>query len=167
MGADVRLHGWTQSTLVKCLELRNCWAVRHDAFHLASRGEPIVSAVSCLGKRCGHLVDPKTRRSADSMLRMSMIAPTASVAVALFTRTPVIGMDDGFRFTDQQTQGGGLFATSSPNGRIELEATRAFPRIQVSGCRVRHLRGQSRRRGDGLLVQTLQRTKAIVFHKDR
>jgi len=74
---------------------------------------------------CGHhLIDPRTRRSADRVASATVMAPTAMVADALATAAFVLGPDDGIRFLERQGVQGWIVTPA-------LERFTTAPRAEV------------------------------------
>ncbi|MCA9081197.1 MAG: FAD:protein FMN transferase [Planctomycetaceae bacterium] len=69
------------------------------------------------GKRYGHLLDPRTGWPAETMLSVSVIAPTAAQADALSTAFYVMGLDNSLRYCDDHPDIGALWIPFPHKGR--------------------------------------------------
>jgi len=80
------------------------------------------------GKRYGHIVDPRTGRTVDHVLGVTVVAPSATASDALSTGLFVLGPEDGARVSDTLPGVGAVFALPGDvfefagdlGGRLEL-----------------------------------------------
>lgn len=68
------------------------------------------------GKRYGHIIDPRTGRTVDHMLSVTVVAPTAIAADALSTGLFVMGTERGSELVERLAGVKALFAETSDGG---------------------------------------------------
>jgi len=74
------------------------------------------------GKRFGHVIDPRTGHSADEVLSVTVLAPTAALADALATAFFVMGKEQAFDYCQQHPSVAALFVLpGNLQGSIEIE----------------------------------------------
>lgn len=74
------------------------------------------------GKRYGHIIDPRTGRTVDHMLSVTVVAPTAIAADALSTGLFVLGTEQGSALVERLDGVNALFAEPSDGGIRYREA---------------------------------------------
>ena len=74
------------------------------------------------GKRFGHVIDPRTGHSADEVLSVTVLAPTAAQADALATAFFVMGKEAAFDYCEQHPEVAVLFVLpGSLQGAIQIQ----------------------------------------------
>lgn len=69
------------------------------------------------GQRFGHLLDPRTGRTASGLLSVSVIAPSATMADALSTAFYVMGLDKSLTYCDHHPEIGAILVPPPSRGR--------------------------------------------------
>lgn len=69
------------------------------------------------GKRYGHILDPRTGLPAETMLSVTVVAPTAAEADALSTAFYVLGVENARRYCDNHQEVGAILIPPPGSGR--------------------------------------------------
>ena len=69
------------------------------------------------GKRYGHILDPRTGRPAETMLSVTVLAPTAAEADALSTAFYVLGVEKSREYCDNHQEVGAILIPPPGSGR--------------------------------------------------